>query len=459
MNFQQATKFASIVKKTLNLFNNQGTSLPGKLVSKVYPRFLSETQNYATSYKFAITGTNGKTTTAGLLAHILKQNQKTVIHNDLGANMPNGIITSLALGMNQAFKKYGENATVDNFVIEADEAYLNQITKNISFDYLLVTNLFKDQSDRYSEVDYTKEKIRCGIKFNPNLKLVLNAYDPYLFNIDKNIENDLLNKRDERQKIYFGVENIEYIDYEANSPANEIIYCPNCKKPLKYSKTFYSQVGHWHCDCSTSRKTPDVNADIKIYKDYSILNIKYKDLSFEIKLNLIGLYNAYNALGAIACALCANVKPQIIKEAIENFKPAFGRDEHVVYKNREVAFYLIKNPTGANEVLRGLKNLQNARIMISINDNYADGRDISWLWDTNFEILANFENKIYLTGIRADDMALRLKYAGVDPLNMVICNDIKKTFEYAINELEQNEKLVILPTYTSLLKLNKLIKK
>lgn len=459
MNFKQALDYTNKIHKFLRKINSEGTSLPGKYLRKFYPNFLIESQNYVTSYKFAITGTNGKTTTAGILAQILKEAQKSVIHNELGANMPNGIATAIALGLYNNFKEHGSDTPVDNFVIESDEAYLKEIFENISFDYLLVTNLFRDQLDRYGELDITKKKIQDGIRINPDLKLILNADDPSLYDIEKNIKNDMIAGRKKRKVYYFGFENVEFCDFDSQSKSpSEIIYCPVCKKPLKYSKRFYSQLGLWSCICHIRRPKPDISADVKVFKNYSMLNVKYEGKSIMYKLNLSGLYNAYNALGAIACAYLAGIDRKIIARALNNYRPVFGRAQKVNIDNKDVNLYLIKNPTGACEVLRGLKNAKNTKLMIAINDKYADGRDVSWLWDADFEVLRRFNNKIFITGTRADDMALRLKYADVNLGSMVIDNNIKKTFEYALKSLEQNEKLIILPTYTALLKLTKIIK-
>lgn len=459
MNFKQALDYTNKFYRLLRKMNTQGTSLPGKYLRKFYPNFLKESQNYVTSYKFAITGTNGKTTTAGLLAQILKEAQKSVIHNELGANMPNGIATAIALGLYNNFKENGEQSSVDNFVIESDEAYLREVFENIIFDYLLVTNLFRDQLDRYGELDITKKKIQEGIRINPDLKIILNADDPGLYEIEKNIKNDMLLPKKKRKVLYFGFEDVEFCDFDAqsNSPS-EVIYCPVCKKPLKYTKRFYSQLGLWSCACRTKRPRPDVCANVKVFKNYSILNVRYEGKSIMYKLNLSGLYNAYNALGAIACAYMAQIDRKIIAAALDNYKPVFGRSQREVIQGKELKVHLIKNPTGACEVLRSLKNSKNTKLMIAINDKYADGRDVSWLWDVDFEILQKFDNKIYVTGTRADDMALRLKYAGVNLSHLVIENDIKKTFNFALKSVEPDEKLVILPTYTALLKLDKIIK-
>lgn len=458
MKFEKALEYTNKIYRFLRRLNSEGTSLPGKYLRKFYPNFLKKAQTYVSSYKFSVTGTNGKTTTSGILAQILKEAGNSVIHNELGANMPNGIMCAIALGLYQNYKKNSKLECVDNLVIESDEAYLSHIFREMEFDYLLVTNLFRDQLDRYGELDITKKKIQEGIALNPYLKLVLNADDPSLYDIDKNIPNDKIGYAKRRESIYFGFESVEFCDFDdkSNSPS-EVIYCPICKSPLKYSKRFYSHLGIWSCDCKTKRPELDVSARVKVFRNYSILDVSYKNKNIMYKVNLSGLYNAYNALGAIACAYTIGIDRKIIAKALENYRPVFGRAQNENIDGREVSIYLIKNPTGACEVLRGLKNID-ANLMIAINDKYADGRDVSWLWDVDFEILKDFRGKIFISGNRCDDMALRLKYAGVSLGNMVIDKDVKKTFDFATQSMQRGEKLVVLPTYTALLDLNKILK-
>ncbi len=449
MNLKQALNITNFIYLALLAINSQGTSFPGKILQKIYPNFLEIAQKYVEKDKFAITGTNGKTTTSGLLSSILKEEGRSLIHNELGANMPAGIATSLALGLKSLFDN--GKKSVNSIVIEADEAYLASVFKKIKFDYLLVTNLFRDQLDRYGELDTTKRKIQEGIKLNPNLKLVLNADDACMFGIEKNYLKT--------KPFYFGFEDVEYCDFDdkSNSP-KETIYCPNCASELKYTKRFYSQLGLWHCPCKNKRAQPDASATVKVFRNYSILEVEFEGKKEEYRVNLSGLYNAYNALGAIAMSYLAGIKPKIIKAGLLNYKSVFGREQTLKVNGKNTTIHLIKNPTGASEVLRTLKDIKNTNLMISINDNYADGRDISWLFDCDFEILENFNNKIYITGTRADDMAVRLKYAGVNPKNFVIDTNIKKTLDFATKNLMEDERLLVLTTYTSLLKLNKITK-
>jgi len=451
-NFNKALKNTYKIYSLLRKFNFEGTSFPGKLLRKNYKDFLSDAQSYAISDRFAVTGTNGKTTTAGILAQILKEAEHSVIHNELGANMPNGIATAVALGLYKILK---ENPVqrVDNYVIECDEAYLAALFGEMKFDYLVVTNLFRDQLDRYGELNTTKKKIQNGIELNENLTLVLNADDPTLSDIDSKLQSG------RRKKIFYGIESVQFSGYEKTSKSpSEIIHCSKCTLPLKYDKMFYSQLGKWFCACGNKRPKPDVSADVKMFSDHFFLSVTYKEKSYNFKVNLTGLYNAYNALAAIACALEAGIERRFIDKALENYKPAFGRNQNIFLKRKPVTVYLIKNPVGASEVLRGLKNIENTNILISINDNYADGRDVSWLWDSDFESLKDFKGNFFLTGSRADDMALRLKYAGCDTGLILIDSNIKRSLNEALDKTRLGEKLVILSTYTSLLKLTKLFK-
>ncbi len=452
-NFNKALKNTQQIHSLLKKLNFEGTSFPGKILRKNYKEFLSDAQDYAISDKFAITGTNGKTTTAGILAQILKEAEHSVIHNELGANMPNGIATAIALGLYKVLKE-DPVQRIDNYVIECDEAYLSTLFTEMKFDYLVITNLFRDQLDRYGELNITKQKIQNGIELNDNTTLILNADDPTLCDIDAKLQSG------QRKKIYYGIESIQFSGYDKMSKSpTETVYCPKCTLPLKYDKMFYSQLGKWYCKCGYRRPQPDIKADVKMFSNHFFLNITYKELSYNFKVNLTGLYNAYNALAAIACALINGVERRFIDKALENYKPAFGRNENIMLNNKPATVYLIKNPVGASEVLRGLKNLENAHILISINDNYADGRDVSWLWDSDFESLKDFKGNFFLTGSRSDDMALRLKYAGCDTSLMLIDANIKRSLDEALEKQRPGENLVILATYTSLLKLTKLFKK
>lgn len=418
------------------LSKSSGTSFVGMVVLKICPDFLKFCKPYVKKI-VTVTGTNGKTTTSGILANILVQNN-LVIHNLKGANMLTGVANAFALGLNP-FKTY------DYAVIESDEAYLTKLYDYLAADYLVVTNLFRDQLDRYGELSTTASFIQNAIDKNQNLTLILNADDPLVSNFGKNDNT-----------YYFGFEEVNF--YNTNEKINSLAPQENmnciCGENLSYTKQFFAQQGHYYCQkCSYKRPEPDIKAFANIYNDHTELKILYKNITYEFIVNIAGLYNAYNALGAVAAALINGISYEVIKGALESYNSIFGRSEKRIINGHNCVIQLIKNPTGASEVLKTVD--LNSNIIVAINDNYADGRDISWLWDSNFETLKNAQKKVITSGVRAKDMALRLKYAGIDYNKIIIEENIKKAIEIATND-KSNDNLTILPSYTALLEIVKM---
>lgn len=428
-------RILSIMISTLH--RSAGTSFVGLFVLKICPKFLTYCSKYVKKEIITITGTNGKTTTAGLVASILEGNNQKVVHNEKGANMLTGIANVLALNL-LPFKRF------DHYVLESDEAYLTKLYDFLPSDYLLVTNLFRDQLDRYGELDTTAKKIQEAIDKNPNLKLFLNADDPMVANLGA-----------EREKIYFGLDKVEIVSnpIASHAPA-ENVNCPACGEALKYTERFFAQQGHYYCDCGYQRPQCEYSGHVKIFDEYSMLKVTSSKGEYEFTIGLIGLYNAYNALAAISIALELGYEQNQIQTALNSYQSIFGRAEKVIMQGHQVLVQLIKNPTGASEVLKTVDMTSN--ILIMINDNYADGRDVSWLWDANFEYLKDVKNPIIVSGHRANDMAVRLKYAGVDTSKIVVIPKIRHSIEHLLNTLDINEKITILPTYTALLKMQTL---
>ena len=369
------------------LHRSSGTSFVGMMTLKVCPDFLAHCRKYIKNNAITISGTNGKTTTSGLVAHIFEENQNSIIHNVKGANMLTGIANVFALNI-KPFKRF------DYAVIESDEAYLTKLYDYFKADYLLVTNLFRDQLDRYGELSTTASFIQNAINKNKELKLILNADDPLVTNFGKG-----------KNAIYYGFEEVEFCSEIHNATSNaptEVFNCI-CGKPLQYNKQFFAQEGHYYCaKCGFKRPEPNYKGYVKIYSDYSELKIRHNDKDFEFKINLVGLYNAYNVLGAVACAMENGIDYQTIKKAVSTYKSIFGRAERRIINGHKTLIQLIKNPTGASEVLKTVDLSSN--IVIAINDNYADGRDISWLWDSDFEQLKNAQKLVITFGIRAKDL-------------------------------------------------------
>lgn len=420
-------KFAYLAIKLRR--KSSGTSFAGMLSLKICPDFLKYCSKYIKKDIVTVTGTNGKSTTSGLIAHILETAHENVIHNLEGANMLTGVANVFALNI-RPFVRY------DYAVIESDEAYLTKLYDCMKSDYLVVTNLFRDQLDRYGELNTTAGFIKNAIEKNPDLKLILNADDPLVstFNLTK-------------YAVYFGFENVEYdttYEHKSNAPS-EVFNC-SCGHPLEYSKQFFAQEGHYYCsECGYKRPVCDYPADVRVYNDYSVIILNIKGIKFEFSVNLTGLYNAYNALAAIAFGFENGLNQSEIQKALDNYHAIFGRTEKRIINGNPVLIQLIKNPTGASEVLKTVD--LNSNIVIAINDNYADGRDISWLWDSDFEQLKSAQKLVITSGIRANDMALRLKYAGIAQEKIIIEPNIKKAIDMASKE----GKTTILPSYTALL--------
>lgn len=421
------------------LHQSSGTSFVGMMTLKVCPDFLAHCRKYIKNNAITISGTNGKTTTSGLVAHIFEENQNSIIHNVKGANMLTGIANVFALNI-KPFKRF------DYAVIESDEAYLTKLYDYFKADYLLVTNLFRDQLDRYGELSTTASFIQNAINKNKELKLILNADDPLVTNFGKG-----------KNAIYYGFEEVEFCSEIHNATSNaptEVFNCI-CGKPLQYNKQFFAQEGHYYCaKCGFKRPEPNYKGYVKIYSDYSELKIRHNDKDFEFKINLVGLYNAYNVLGAVACAMENGIDYQTIKKAVSTYKSIFGRAERRIINGHKTLIQLIKNPTGASEVLKTVDLSSN--IVIAINDNYADGRDISWLWDSDFEQLKNAQKLVITSGIRAKDMATRLKYAGIPQEKIIVEEDIKSAIALAAKSDNIEERITILPSYTALLKISKM---
>lgn len=415
------------------LNKSSGTSFVGMLVLKICPDFLKYCSKYIKKRIITITGTNGKSTTSGLIAHILETAHQKVVHNLKGANMLTGVANVFALSI-APLKRY------DYAVIESDEAYLTKLYDYMKSDYLVVTNLFRDQLDRYGELNTTAQFIKNAIDKNPDLKLILNADDPIVATFDRT-----------KYAVYYGFENVEYdCNYEHKSNAPTEVFNCMCGEELKYSKQFFAQQGHYYCPkCGYKRHECNYSADVKVYNDYSVLTVRNRGISFEFKVNLAGLYNAYNALAAISLGFEAGMNQEEIQKSLDTYQAIFGRTEKRTINGNPAVIQLIKNPTGASEVLKTVDLKSN--IVIAINDNYADGRDISWLWDSDFEQLKNAEKLVITSGCRANDMATRLKYAGIPQEKIIVEPNIKK----AIDKATTTGKTTILPSYTALLKINK----
>lgn len=405
---------------------SSGTAIIGLITLKICPEFLTFANNSVSKSKVNITGTNGKTTSTGIISHLVSEEKHTLMNNTLGANMLNGIINALALQICPLKKK-------EYSVIETDEAFLAKVYSKMRGDFLLVTNLFEDQTDRFPSPIITKNLIQKGIDLSSDVQLILNADEPISASLTSS-----------KTPIFYGINNI--FDENKHCVQNSFseFTCPMCGEKLAYSKQFYSQIGHYNCACGYIRPEVKYCADVILHKDFSVLILDGN----EYKIPLAGLFNAYNALGAISLAKELGIDN--IKKNIETFKVAFGRSERRILNGHKTLIQLIKNPAGTNEVLKTVD--LDSTILIAANNNIADGTDISWINQANFEKLAEVKNEIVTTGKCSVEVAERLRVAGIDKIKNI--SDIAQAVKYV--GLNAKNDITILTTYTALLKIDKI---
>jgi len=409
----------------------KGEAAPGLIALKIDPQFIYHRQlNIPT--RIIITGTNGKTTSTHLFGKILRANNKHIVTNPHGSNLSRGVAAALLV-----------NDKIDVSLWETDEAAFIDIFEQTKPTHVVLLNLFRDQLDRYGEIDTTVKKWLKILKISPPLTLVINADDPNLENIARQCK--------QHQIVRFGISQIERINAKlAPETHGDAIFCPECHRLLKYTLVSFSHLGNYSCTCGFKR------SELDTFIEYNSEKIKVCDAIYSSKLK--GIYSAYNIGVCVALASQFDFPKAIVKDAITEFIPSFGRQEVIKIKNKEIHLLLIKNPTGTNQNLQIIEQEDNQiDIVIAINDNFADGRDISWLWDVDFESLKHIKGKLIVSGIRALDMALRLKYAGIDSNRVMVEMDLEKSVKLVLNlKFRQG---YILPTYTAMLETRKILKK
>ena len=428
-----------------------GSNLPGKLARRFAPHVLTNLSQQAKSGIIAVTGTNGKSTTSGLLSSILRAAGLELVHNKQGANLVAGITASLVESASWSGK-----LTADYCLFETDEAALPLIAKEVKLTQVVVTNLFRDQLDRFGELDTTAKLISKGIIENKTLA-ILNADDP---NVSQLVP--------ECPRIFFGVESIKGQAVQKTAAtadgmgvqSMELSYCAQCGAETTYTLVFYGQLGHWSCTkCEYMRPVPRIKAsDVEVGPTGSTFILSIYERTADAVVPLPGMFNVYNALAAAASAASLGVTIETIRQGLKNYQTLFGRSERILIAGKSVLIQLIKNPAGASQAISAVAADPNARILISINDNLADGRDISWLWDADFELLASHAKKMVVSGQRAEDMAVRMKYAGVSRENILTEPKLDKALDQALDLVQPGETLWIMPTYTCLLEMQKILK-
>ena len=416
-----------------------GTTVPGKVLASLDPDLLDRLARRLPLGSAIVSATNGKTTTAAMVAGILERAGARLVHNRAGANMAGGVATALMDAPRDG----------DTGLFEVDEFWLGQVVDELQPRALLLANLFRDQLDRYGELDTIADRW-AAVAARTSAALVLNADDPTVADLGRRAG-----------ATYFGVQD-DAMALAEMQHASDATHCRRCGAPYRYDAVYMGHLGRYHCDtCGATRPDPQVSAhDIVLEGLHGARFTLHTPVGARtIALPLPGLYNVYNALGAAALALALGATLDHVDAGLHAVSPAFGRAETLRIADRDMSILLVKNPAGANEVLRTLKLEAEATegidLWVALNDRIADGRDVSWVWDADFEVLAPHVRRATCSGTRAAEMALRLKYAGVPVDRIAVEPDLGAGLDRALGD--GDGRLFALPTYTAMLALRDLL--
>ncbi|MGE5628273.1 MAG: MurT ligase domain-containing protein [Solirubrobacterales bacterium] len=427
----------SILKISKVLFKG-GTNFPGRVALKLDPNVL---KTAAAGYRIIlITGTNGKTTTTSMIYNMLKDSGKKVISNNTGANMLPGITACFI--EHYSFSKSNEDKYA---VIEVDEANLKLITKFITPEIITVTNLFRDQLDRYGEVYTTLKKIMEGIQISQSSKLVLNGDESLLGDLGLN-----------NPCVYYGFETSPEMEKKIDINA-DAKFCKKCKSPYKYHYLTYNHLGNFYCE-SCGYKRPSLNYYINEILEQTPEGSLVEINNNQYYINIPGTYNIYNALCAFSIGKELGIENEVIFNSLKSQKSSFGRQETIDINGKQVKIILVKNPAGYDQAINTVSlDKRQVSLAVLLNDNYADGRDVSWIWDVKFEKLTQLDlGSIVISGLRLYDMAIRLKIAGLPEDKFFITESYEELLN-ALNNTESNI-IYILATYTAMINLRKFLK-
>ncbi|HEX3617303.1 MAG TPA: Mur ligase family protein [Solirubrobacteraceae bacterium] len=418
-----------------------GTSLPGKVLLRLEPGAIGELAARLTQGSAVISATNGKTTTAAVTATILERAGRSLVHNRAGANMAGGIASTLL-----AAARPRRGIAGDTGLFEVDEFWLGSVTGQIQPDAVLLANLFRDQLDRYGELETIADRWTQVVGELPDTTtLVLNADDPLIADLG----------REHERVIYFGVDD-DAVALPEMQHASDSKHCRRCGAPYRYDAIYLGHLGHYHCaNCGQQRPVPSVRAErITLHGTHAATFMLVTPTARRsVLLKLPGLYNVYNALAATALCLSLGVSVDDVVAGLEGATAAFGRAETVKLGDTTMQILLIKNPAGANEILRtlGLESDQ-LDVLAVLNDNIADGRDVSWIWDADFELLSPHVRRVTCAGTRAAELAVRLKYAGVSEDALAVVPELPLALDRAVAGAA-GDRVYAIPTYTALLAL------
>ena len=419
-------KTVTFIVRSLRL--GAASVLPGEIARRIQPNLLQLLSCQVKQGVILIAGTNGKTTTSLLLRTMLENKGWRVTHNATGANLENGLMTALLENTNAIGRLHADYA-----ILEVDENIVPKVVQPIQPRIILCLNLFRDQLDRYGEVDTISQRWGNAIApLPPETAIIANADDPTLSSMGQKLSQNVL---------FFGLSEPEqYLDEIPH--AVDSIYCPSCGHPLEYKGVYLSHLGDYNCpSCGFHKGQLAINSN------------EYPQI-------LIGLYNKYNTLAAVLAAQQLGVDEAIIRDTITNFQAAFGRAEELEVNGKHVRILLSKNPVGMNETIRAVNQAGGQTKLLVLNDRIPDGTDVSWIWDVDTEKLVERGGTLVVSGDRVYDLALRLRYSQPEANNgiqLIVKEDLKEAIATALEQTPADETLHILPTYSAMLEVREIL--
>ena len=434
-----------LARFAIRLLGRGGTDFPGRVALKLCPNLLGVLAKNVTT--ILVTGTNGKTTTSRMIEQALADSGISYFANKSGANLLSGVTAEFAMHATL----FGR-CRYPYALIESDEAAFKAISRYVDAKAIVVTNVFRDQLDRYGEVTHTLENIRIGIKNSPEATLCLNADDSLCASLADGVTNPI---------VFYGVDVPVYASRVQE--VSDAPYCIRCKHEYQYDYVTYGHLGGYRCpNCGYARPTPAVAVSAVRSSDAekSVLQFCVDGKNVDATVNLPGGYNIYNACATMAAARALGLRTETAARSLSAFACGFGRMEKFEIQGRSLRMILIKNPAGCNQVLNFLTSAAGSALFcVCLNDRAQDGKDVSWIWDVDFERLLEMGDRlsgICVAGVRADDMALRFKYAGVPEEKLRVF----RSYDALVNAcLQQDEPVYIMPTYTAMLELRTYLSK
>ena len=415
-----------------------GTTIPGKLLWKLDPDAIDRLAARLPHGSALVSATNGKTTTTAMAARILRPAVR-VLHNDSGANLVSGVASSL-------IRIRGDELGL----FEVDEGALPEVARRLHPRALLLANLFRDQLDRYGELELVAARWRDAVAELPEAMLVVNGDDPQV--------GDLA--RDRPESLVFGIDDPAQAR-PALQHAADSKYCLRCGTAYVYAAAYVGHLGDYRCPhCGHARPRLDVAArGIELHGlDGSTFTLDAPGGSVRVELGLPGLYNVYNAVAAASLSLRLGASLDEVADGLAGFTAAFGRFERIPVGDKRLLMLLVKNPAGANEVVRTLVDAGAPRtIVVALNDGIADGRDVSWIWDVDFEPLLDRLDTLVATGSRAEELALRFAYGGLPRNRIEVVEPLGAALDRGLQLTASGGELTVLPTYTAMLALRKIV--